>query len=343
MKARSEQGIFLITFAIWAVVLLGVAGVALDGGRLFINRNEAQTYADAAALAAAQKLDGTPAGIHAARLAVRESGNSWDFGTQKVHEAAVEFGSAGTPDHWTAEPGDATGLTRVRVTAQVNQRLFFAPLFVVRSLQLVRVRAVAEQTRGTQFAQGVWPFSVLAFKGQAEPHFGLQAGRQYTIRYVNGKGCEGDAQDPAHLRTGGSRTWWGRYTDGVLRERVVVGRQAQGEELTIGKPLPEVTMPLAGAAEYIEARRSQDTDSASVNYAAYSNGGTGNGRRIAVLPIQDAELSTVRAFGMFFILPLDPEPQGKPWCVEYIGGAMVPNSNRPGAGAPGVYAIRLVR
>lgn len=341
MRQHRRRGIFLITFALWAVALLGVAGVALDGGRLFVTRNEAQAFADAAALAAAQKLDGTAGGLRAARQAAQSNANTWDFGTQAVKHVEIDFATSDLPEGWAADPSNPAGYTRVRVTARVDQTLFFAPLFVVKQLQLVRVHAVAEQTRASIFHRGLWPYSVLSFAGQTEPHFGLTPGRLYTIRYTAGKGCDGDQADAGHLRDGMSRTWWGRNGESVLRERIVAGTQVSGEEVAAGKPLPDVNMPLTGGAAFLEERRMQDTDSASANYQSYIAGRAGNGRRVVVLPIQDARQPVVKGFGMFF-LPAS-QPEGGPWCVEYAGQAYLPNSRTPGAGEPGAYAIRLVR
>lgn len=341
MRHHGRRGIFLITFALWAVVLLGVAGVALDGGRLFLTRNEAQAFADAAALSAAQKLDGTKAGFEAARQAARTNGNAWDFGTETVQEMQIEFATSDQPDAWSIDPANPAGYTRARVTAQVNQRLFFAPLFVVKQLQLVRVHAVAQQTRASIFHHGLWPYSVLGFTGQPEPHFGLTPGRKYTIRYAGGKGCEGDQNDAGHLRDGLSRTWWGRNGEAVLRERILAGTQVSAEEVAIGKTLPEINMPLTAGAPFIEARRLSDTDSNSESYAAYLAGKRGNGRRVVVMPIQDSRDASVRGFGMFFLPP--PQTESGPWCVEYAGQAYMPVSATPGAGMAGAYAIRLVR
>jgi len=48
---------------------------------MYITKNEAQSYADAAAVAAALKLDGTAAGLTAADAAVAASPNKWGFST----------------------------------------------------------------------------------------------------------------------------------------------------------------------------------------------------------------------------------------------------------------------
>ena len=55
--AHSGQAIILIGIA--AVGLLAVTGLAIDGGRLLYLRREAQTAADAAAIAAARSLCNT--------------------------------------------------------------------------------------------------------------------------------------------------------------------------------------------------------------------------------------------------------------------------------------------
>lgn len=53
---RRQRGGVAVIVALSAAVLLGFAGIALDAGRLFINKTELQTAADACALAAAAEL-----------------------------------------------------------------------------------------------------------------------------------------------------------------------------------------------------------------------------------------------------------------------------------------------
>src|ERR1700724_892666 len=76
-----EKGFVLVACAICAVVLFGMVGLAIDLGRMYITKNEAQSFADSAALYAAQQLDGTSAGITAADNAVKTNPNGWNFGT----------------------------------------------------------------------------------------------------------------------------------------------------------------------------------------------------------------------------------------------------------------------
>ncbi|MDF3031404.1 MAG: putative Flp pilus-assembly TadE/G-like [Moraxellaceae bacterium] len=61
MPGKSRQrGAFLVLAAILMAALLGVVALGIDVGRLYALRSEMQNAADAAALAAAAELDGTP-------------------------------------------------------------------------------------------------------------------------------------------------------------------------------------------------------------------------------------------------------------------------------------------
>src|SRR5215471_16995441 len=70
LKSRARQrGAVLVWFALSFLSLIGFIGVAVDVGRMYIVRNEAQSFADAAALAAAAELNGTTSGLTAATTA----------------------------------------------------------------------------------------------------------------------------------------------------------------------------------------------------------------------------------------------------------------------------------
>lgn len=67
-----QRGAILILMAILIVVLIGIAALALDLGRLFVQRTELQNAADAAALAAAYELDGAADAQTRAKAAARQ-------------------------------------------------------------------------------------------------------------------------------------------------------------------------------------------------------------------------------------------------------------------------------
>jgi hypothetical protein len=57
---HQQHGAVAILVGLSMVVLVGFAGLALDGGRLYVNKTELQNAADACALAASRELTGAP-------------------------------------------------------------------------------------------------------------------------------------------------------------------------------------------------------------------------------------------------------------------------------------------
>lgn len=68
-----QNGAFAIMFVPLLIVIVGFCGLAVDIGRLYNRKVDVYGVAKAAALAAARELNGTPAGIAAARTAARET------------------------------------------------------------------------------------------------------------------------------------------------------------------------------------------------------------------------------------------------------------------------------
>ncbi len=100
-------------------LLLAVVGMAFDLGRVYIARNEAQIFADAASMAAAKHLDGTAAGLDRARAAVAALPDRWNLGTEKFSGVVTEFSADG--QQWNSQPNNLAALHYARVTAPDNQ------------------------------------------------------------------------------------------------------------------------------------------------------------------------------------------------------------------------------
>jgi len=71
MQSNKERGAVLVMAAIFSVVLIGIAALAVDAGRLFVLNSEMHNAADAAALAAAAELDGSTGARQRAVAAAR--------------------------------------------------------------------------------------------------------------------------------------------------------------------------------------------------------------------------------------------------------------------------------
>jgi uncharacterized membrane protein len=113
-----QKGFVLIAMSVTMLLLLAVMGMAFDVGRIYIARNEAQVFTDAAAMAAASKINGTKAGLDQARDAVAHVPMRWNLGTQEFKGVVVEFSADG--EKWEKDPRDAASMTEARVTAPDN-------------------------------------------------------------------------------------------------------------------------------------------------------------------------------------------------------------------------------
>jgi uncharacterized membrane protein len=129
-QQSSRRGFVLIAMAVALLLLVAMMGLAFDVGRIYIARNEAQVFTDAAAMAAAAKLDGTSAGVTRARQAVARLPIRWNLGTSAFTGVVIEFSADGS--RWVREPGEVAGgaaegvargtapYTMARVTAPAN-------------------------------------------------------------------------------------------------------------------------------------------------------------------------------------------------------------------------------
>src|ERR1700704_2250339 len=94
-KHLSQKGFSLIVIALCFTVLLGMLGLTVDLGHMFIVKNELQAFADASALAGCRWLDGTASGVQTANSVAAlgplgaSQPNGYDFGTTRVDSTAV--------------------------------------------------------------------------------------------------------------------------------------------------------------------------------------------------------------------------------------------------------------
>lgn len=113
MRRKNQSGFVLIGMAVGMLLMLATLGMAFDFGRIYIARNEAQVFTDAAALTAALKLE---EGVSQARESVAKLPGRWNLGTQEFKGIVVEFSNDGTK--WEPSPSNAS---YVRVTAPANE------------------------------------------------------------------------------------------------------------------------------------------------------------------------------------------------------------------------------
>jgi uncharacterized membrane protein len=149
----AQRGFSLLASAICAGTMFGALGLGVDIARVNVIRNEAQGYADAAALSAALRLDGTAAGLSRAIETVGASPNKWNFGRTSFTGTLVEFSSDGSTGWATSISTDPAHMKYVRVTAIVNDApILLLPL--INTAQSTDVKAFAVAGRVPEPAAG---------------------------------------------------------------------------------------------------------------------------------------------------------------------------------------------
>jgi Flp pilus assembly protein TadG len=289
------------------VVVAGVAGLAIDVGRMFIARNELRSFADSAALSAALQLDGTSEGIARAQAAVTNAAAGpnafkWDMATKAISNTTVQFAKGAgnapnTPDAatWSASPPNPASYRFARVVARVDVPLTLTRAFLSNSNRnapdssTVAVSGTAGQLPIANLPTEPLPlFSAVAPEPGSRPEFG------FSTSTTRGKPI--------------------LYT---LRSPPGGDRKTEGDAL--------------------HARVLEDSDPISPDYATYIANGKGNGRRIVGLPLHGAmDSSTAVGTGAFFLRPAgtyrDLTSSG-PIRAEYVG---------PWTQGDSGYVVRLV-
>jgi Flp pilus assembly protein TadG len=187
-------------------VFFGFMGFAIDLGRLYMARNELKTAANAMAIAAAQRLNGTESAIEAATLYARipidaTSGvaNKYDFGGSTIGESngtlnseepaltfydasAAAIGAAGA---FGGEAGGATA-KHVRVVVRGEASTIFWRFLAIGIDGRINLAAqsVAGHSSPVCQACGVEPIAVQAVSTEDTTDFGFVPGTRYTLGYL---------------------------------------------------------------------------------------------------------------------------------------------------------------
>jgi len=174
-------------------------GLAVDLGRLYIFKSEAQAFADAASILAATRLNGKSSGIDAANMAVRSSVNRYNFSTQTMPSSVltVEFAKNVTGP-WELPPiNNASNYTMVRVTARPELNLSFLQAVTRATTATATGQAIGGQV-SKDFSQGGYlPFTPFALNpNDPTGNYGMLVGEEYAFLWPGnvapGNACQGN-------------------------------------------------------------------------------------------------------------------------------------------------------
>ena len=316
---RGERGFTMIVTAAGLFMLVGMLGLAVDVGRVYIVKSEGQAYADIAAIAAARNLDGKASGISAAQSEVSNSTNKWLFGTKSFTDGirTVEFGiktsnatSCSAVATWTAAPSSPYtnyGCVRVTVTPPVD--LAFMPIFGTAYTQTVTSRAVAGVVPQTFPLGGFMPFTPFAHQPNCSAtvtvgcdstgNYGMLIGEEYGFHWpgnINGVGnaCQGDRvgwnmYNFSDQVAGSTRGYFELQSASSIADAILGAKQTLA--LSVGDVLNMTNGSKQSMANALNTRTSYDTD--QTTYAAVTPSTPpgvapayhGNNMREVVMPV----------------------------------------------------------
>ena len=150
--------------------MVAMLGLAIDCGRMFITKNELQTFVDVSALAAVSRLDGTREGVAAAN-AMATAGplsgtkpNGVNFGTGTVLNItdtyATTFGGTYV-SYASASFGSTNNYRFIRVSGSADVPLNFLPVLpgISRQYSLTSAATAGQQPKNSASSGGLLPFA----------------------------------------------------------------------------------------------------------------------------------------------------------------------------------------
>lgn len=184
---KCQQGGVAIMVALSLAVLIGFAGLALDGGQLYVSKTEQQNAADACALSASYELTGTPipavnfTRAENAAVAVAVANRVGFQGAQiSAADVRVEFGTSLAGSSWTTAAGNPGGTARyVRCTISRNGiPMWFMP---VRGISTQSISALATATLSPAQSNCAIPMGLCT--SGSPPDYGYVRGQWYSMNF----------------------------------------------------------------------------------------------------------------------------------------------------------------
>jgi len=368
-----KRGFVLITMAVAAIALIGMLGLAVDVGRMFIAKNETQNYCDSAALAAALALDGTTDGVTSAQNAVANSANVWNLNTTTVKNPVVTFATS-LAGPFVASPSPAAGYNVARVSATVPMQLYFIPVLVAQTTTNVASSATAAQVALTSVPRGLAPYTAVS-TNTTGPNFGMVVGDSYDIHWpqfnshrvncpqipdacFNSPPCAGDtaASKTAVVNNWGDSNsgFWGSNSNSVITQEVL--NLIQTQELALGTNINPILTngTKQSEAQILDQKASLDVNTTDNTVSAYL-AGVHNGQRLLAVPVvnpTDTNTTTVIGYGVFLLLANGPGTStyyksntngNDPYCALYAGTLNVGSTGPGTGGTTGGSRVKLVQ
>ena len=332
-------------FTLSLFFLLGVCGLAIDIGRMYITKSEAQSFVDAAALNAAVSLASKPGVFTAATGAAANTAKQWGFGNNTFTNVVTTFGTSPTDPNFTATPPyglyQASDYTFAQVTARVDLPLYLMRAVVRSNTSSIAASAMSGQMAVTSVLGGEFPFSPYSRKthnpDNSSNPYGYKIGNWYTMRWSPPGNQTNCGTDMGNVGQNGSfRGYCCTGSSSAVSVRdVLAGGGTVPLNVGDALPIPPGQKNTIDITSFID----EDTDTTSATYAAYVANGKGNGKRLIVMAVNEGA-TTVVGFAAFFLGPAD-QYSDKNYCAEYIGSYVQNLPALPSGTGSGVYRLKL--
>jgi hypothetical protein len=348
--------------------MISMVGLAIDVGRIFVYKNELQTFADNSAMAAIAKMNGTQAGVQSANAMALTGpdgaslANKVNFDSTTISTVTPTYATtfAGTYDSYATASTPATNTYRfLKVVASANVPLNFLPVLPnIATAYTVSATATAGQMAESSLTDGgMLPFAPDAINQSDTTNFGMTPGTEYSLKWPK-SGNPTCAGDTGFVVPGSPPSEHGFVDIGEgnsnsnVRTAIIDGgypnANSSPSSLATGDSLGGVPGNRGSSIfDALETRAAQDTDDTSTTYAAYVAGGTGNGRRVVTVAVGGTwsgngnnAATTILGFANFF---LDPSYSGSSGgiCATYIGPANMTSAGAAGTDGTKIYANYL--
>ena len=343
-----RRGYVLVMLSLGVVFLLGIGGLAIDVGRMYITKSEAQSFVDSAAFAGALELDGTSTGVTRAQTAVTNDPKKWQFQNSSFTNVTTTFATASSGP-WTATPPNPpTNYYFTQVQTTVNLPMYLMGALAGQNAQVAASAIAGQQADGGELG-GEFPFSPYtrsASPDNAADPYGYQVGNKYTLRWGapgNVTTCGTDETKP-NLSSNGQQRGYCCVAQSAANVRAAILGGAT-DPMSIGNPVEIDNGAQNVQPSQMVLRVNMDSDTTSATYAQYVANGTGNGMRVVFVPVNGGPPNfIVVGFAGFFLLDstyyngLNGNQAG---CAEYIGKYVHGAGGDHAPGGSGAFHIKL--
>ena len=184
---KRQRGAVAVVVGIAIVVLIGMIGLALDLGQMFVNKTELQNAADACALAAARELDGNADALTRADaagvLVGTQNGVGFQDAAVALTAADISYSEHLSPNDAYQTSGNADPTTARFAMCEVERGDIGMWFMGALAFADQTVRAYAVATLAPSQSTCALPIGMCMTPGSSAPTFGLVVGQWYSGKF----------------------------------------------------------------------------------------------------------------------------------------------------------------